>query len=292
MSIVNVDLLALATNPLYFTTLAATNITKPAISLLSYDSSFAESVIYPNATATLLSDQPWQAFHEGGVYDTATHALYVSSNYESLDDPINMTIIYLNDDYSVNNITSSQFPNLWEANGGTSYYPVNSNVSEPPSHQIWCDEGDFVHYSGLVDVNVPANTSAVVVNNFLGDRNYSSVNDVRQHPITGDLWFTDAAYGYFQNFRPVPTIPQQVYRFEPGTGVLQVVADGFDQSNGLVSLVFSPYISFGRSSQSSNRCSRKILLVLCQISPRTYLGALLLFPIYSPRHPCGRSPNH
>lgn len=241
MSLVNVDLLALATNPLYFSTLSATNITKPAISLLAYDPSFNQSIVYPNATATLLADLSWQAFHEGGVYDASTHALYVSSNYQSLSDNINMTIIYLNDDYSVKNITSSQFPDLWEANGGTTYYPPGADTSSPPPNQLWCDEGDFDHYSGLVSVNPSSNKSAVVINNYLGDRNYSSVNDARQHPITGDIWFTDAAYGYFQYFRPVPTIPQQVYRFEPTTGNLAVVADAFDQPNGLVSaLSFLP----------------------------------------------------
>ena len=236
MSIINVDLLALATNPSYFSSLSATNVSAPAISLLAYDASFNESIFFPNATAQKVADLSWEAFHEGGVYDTDTNALYVSSNYVSLDDPINMTIIYLNSNYSINNITSSQFPDLWEANGGSSYYPPGSDISAPPSNQIWCDEGDFVHYSGLVSVNPASNSSSVVVNSYLGGKNYSSVNDVRQHPITGDLWFTDAAYGYFQDFRPVPTIPQQVYRFEPATGVLQVVADGFVQPNGLVSL--------------------------------------------------------
>lgn len=239
MSVVNVDLLALATNPLYFSTLSATNVTQPTISFLAYDSSFNDSIIYPNATATKAADLSWEAFHEGGVYDTATNALYVSSNFASLQDNINMTIIYLNQDYSINNITSSQFPDLWEANGGTSYYPPGADISKPPSNQLWCDEGDFVHYSGLVSVNPAQNRSAIVVNSYLGAKNYSSVNDVRQHPITGDIWFTDAAYGYFQNFRPAPEIPQQVYRFEPDTGVLEVVADGFVQPNGLVSLANS-----------------------------------------------------
>lgn len=74
------------------------------------------------------------------------------------------------------------------------------------------------------------------MNNFYG-RNFSSVNDVRQHYKTGDLWFTDAQYGYLQSFRPPPSIPNQIYRFEPLTGNIQVVADGFVQSNGLE---FSP----------------------------------------------------
>lgn len=236
-SIIPVDLLAIATDPNYFTTFAATNQSQPAISLLSYDPSFGTSIVYPNATATLLADYSWQAFHEGGVYDSVLNTLIVSSNFESLDDPINMTYIHFNDTttYGLANTTSTQFPNLWEANGGTSYYPPNSSISEPPTHQIWCDEGDFQHYSGLVNVEPATSTSNITVNNYLGQKNFSSPNDVRQHPITGDIWFTDAAYGYFQYFRPEPVMPLQVYRFSPVTGELSVVADGFDQPNGLVS---------------------------------------------------------
>lgn len=236
-SIIPIDLLSVATNPLYFSTLSATNITQPAISLLSYDPTFNTTILYPNATATLLADESWQAFHEGGVYDSSQNILYVSSNYESLSDPINITAIHFADrtNYTFSNITSTQFPNLYEANGGTSYYPVGGDISQPPTHQVWCDEGDFQHYSSLVDVVPASNESAIVVNTYLGQKNFSSPNDVRQHPITGDLWFTDAAYGYFQFFRPEPVVPQQVYRFSPGTGEIQVVADGFDQPNGLVS---------------------------------------------------------
>lgn len=253
-SIVPIDLLALATNPLYFTTLSATNITTPAISLLSYNPTFNTSVVYPNATATLLEDFSWQAFHEGGVYDSATNALYIASNFQSLDNPINLTTLHFSNDstYTVESITSTRFANLYEANGGTSYYPVGGDISSPPSHQIWCDEGDFTHYSSLVDIDPSTNDTAVVVNTYLGQKNFSSPNDVRQHPVTGDLWFTDAAYGYFQFFRPEPVMPQQVYRFSPGTGEIQVVADGFDQPNGLVCDLSSTPVSNDPSSATSH----------------------------------------
>lgn len=66
----------------------------------------------------------------------------------------------------------------------------------------------------------------MLLNSFLG-KNFSSINDVVQHPLTGDLWFTDARYAYWQHFGREPQIRPQVYRFEPETGVVQVVADGF-----------------------------------------------------------------
>ena len=97
---------------------------------------------------------------------------------------------------------------------------------------MFCDEGDLTNPSQLVLVDPAKNTSRVLINNYLG-RNFSSLNDVEQHPITGDLWFTDVPYGYWQYFRPTPSLPNQVYRFEPDTGVVQVVADGFTAPNGI-----------------------------------------------------------
>ncbi|KAI9054231.1 hypothetical protein LZ554_001399 [Drepanopeziza brunnea f. sp. 'monogermtubi'] len=231
MSFVNVDLLALARDATYFSTLSATNMTAPSISLLSYSPEF-QTVLGANATARKIADLPWEAFHEAGVYSKKDNSLYVTSNYQSLQDNINITVVSL-DDYS---ISSTQFPNLAEANGGTSYYPPGSDPTHTPPQQVYCDEGDFEHYAKLVAVDPNTNTSEVLLTSFMG-RNFSSPNDVRQHPVTGDLWFTDADYGYTQNFRPEPALPKHVYRFEPGTGVVQVVADGFVQPNGLE---FSP----------------------------------------------------
>lgn len=145
MSLIHVDLLALATDATYFSTLSATNITTPAISLLSYSPDFP-TVLGENATARKIADLPWQAFHEGGIYNKKDNSLYVTSNYQSLKDNINITIISL-DDYT---ITSTQFPDLWEANGGSSYYPPGADQSQTPPQQVYCDEGDLEHYSQLV----------------------------------------------------------------------------------------------------------------------------------------------
>jgi gluconolactonase len=232
-NIINIDLLALATNLTYLSSIPAISSTTPAISLLAYHSTFAADVLGENAKAGQLYDLPWQAFHEMGTYHKATNSIYITSNWNgSLENPINVTIINL-DGYG---LTSTRYDNLHEANGGTSYYPPGSSNSTTPPKLLFCDEGDSDHPSSLVAVDPVTRESEIILNNFLG-RNFSSLNDVRQHPVTGDLWFTDADYGYFQSFRPAPTIPKQVYRFEPSTGVIQVVADGFDQPNGLE---FSP----------------------------------------------------
>ena len=52
---------------------------------------------------------------------------------------------------------------------------------------IVCDEGDLTHPSQLVLVDPATGDNSVLLNNFLG-RNFSSINDIEQHPYTGDLW--------------------------------------------------------------------------------------------------------
>ncbi|OAP58995.1 gluconolactonase [Fonsecaea erecta] len=87
----------------------------------------------------------------------------------------------------------------------------------------------------VVNPRPPYNTT-ILVNNYFG-RQWNSLNDVAVNPLNGDVYFTDTLYGYLQDFRPSPEIPNQVYRFTPATGAVSVVADGFDLPNGIT---FSP----------------------------------------------------
>lgn len=263
-SIVQVNLLEAATNPGYFASQvhpAGAN----SIQLLAFNKGF-NSLFNSSASASKVADYPWQAFHEGGVYQRSTSAIYVASNWNgSLDNPINLTVI----DYPSFQVSASvRVPGLYEANGGTTWYPPGTDYTSTPPSMIWCDEGDFDHPSALISVDAAANKSTPVVTNFLG-RNFSSVNDVRQHPVTGDLWFTDADYGYFQDFRSPPTIPKQVYRFEPSTGVIQVVAADFVESNGLE---FSPdlktlYVTDTGAQEFSQNQTRPATIYAFDVSP-------------------------
>ncbi|PHH75936.1 hypothetical protein CDD80_1932 [Ophiocordyceps camponoti-rufipedis] len=227
-AVFGVDLTAAATDALYFAKLPA-----PAIELRSYHNDFA-NVLGPDASARMVWDVDWEAFHEAGVYHRPSNSLYISSNFKSLDDPINMTIVSLDsDDYPFRSV---RIAGLAMPNGGTTYRLPGINWPGPSRTQVYCDEGDFEHYSQLVVLDPSTGVSWPILTSYLG-RNFSSINDVRQHPVTGDLWFTDADYGYFQHFRPKPTISKHVYRFEPQSGRVQVVADGFVQPNGIE---FSP----------------------------------------------------
>lgn len=90
----------------------------------------------------------------------------------------------------------------------------------------------------------------VLLDNFIG-RQFNSLNDIKIHPTSKKLFFTDVtcvslqvsvelssltvhnSYGWLNHFRPLPLMPSQVYRFDPDTGSVRVVADGFDRPNGI-----------------------------------------------------------
>jgi gluconolactonase len=84
MSFIDVDLLAWAKDASYFTTLAATNIISPAISLLSYHLDF-QTVLGKHPKARKIADLSWAAFYEAGIYNKKDNSLYVTSNYERPD---------------------------------------------------------------------------------------------------------------------------------------------------------------------------------------------------------------
>lgn len=76
---------------------------------------------------------------------------------------------------------------------------------------------------------------AVLLNNYFG-RQFNSLNDVAINPRNKEIYFTDVTYGYLQDFRPTPGLPNQVYRFNEKTGLVSVVADQPNKPNGVSSV--------------------------------------------------------
>lgn len=100
---------------------------------------------------------------------------------------------------------------------------------------IFCAQGSPHAGTGgiyLMPRNAPPHP---IVTNFHG-RDFNSVNDIVM-ARDGSLWFTDPCYGYDQEFRRKPKLPNQVYRYDPLNGNIRVVADNFGRPNGIC---FSP----------------------------------------------------
>ncbi len=102
---------------------------------------------------------------------------------------------------------------------------------------------------------------------------------------------TDPSYGYLQGFRPEPQVGDYVYRFDPGTGRLSVVADCFDKPNGLA---FSPgehtlYLTDSGANQEpgSYHVRRPHRIVAFDVRDGSHLERGRLFAVTTPGFPDG-----
>lgn len=96
---------------------------------------------------------------------------------------------------------------------------------------LFCAQGTSSSSTGGIYYMPRGAPPKAMVTNFHG-REFNSVNDVVVSK-DGCIWFTDPCYGHEQDFRPRPKLPNQVYRFDPKTGDLRVIADGFGRPNGI-----------------------------------------------------------
>ena len=98
-----------------------------------------------------------------------------------------------------------------------------------------CEQGTRSQHAAVTRTDSRSGAVETLVDEHAGLR-LNSPNDVVQRS-DGTVWFTDPSYGYLQGFRPEPQLGDYVYRFDPATNHVSVVADSFDKPNGLA---FSP----------------------------------------------------
>ncbi len=186
----------------------------------------------------LLENHTFPFAHEAGVFIAEENALYVTSNQYPCPDNgkkhISISRIQLPQDANSIEVQFSEITsnNLPMPNGGVNY----------KDGILFCVQGTLekqggIAYMPLDSANPSATTydSELLVTSFHG-RQFNSPNDVVVHS-DGSIWFTDPIYGWEQGIRPPPRLPNQVYRFDPATGDVRAVADGFGRPNGIC---FSP----------------------------------------------------
>ena len=161
--------------------------------------------------------------HEGPVYRTTDKALYVTS-LPAPGRPAVIKRIALDDEH---------FPLPSERVTTVASGTVMPNGMALDHHGclVVCEQGDRDHDACISRVDPATGERVVVAHRWRGQR-FNSPNDV---VVAGDgaLWFTDPAYGYLQGFRPEPEVGDFVYRCDPDSGAVDVVADGFDKPNGI-----------------------------------------------------------
>ncbi|KAG5645672.1 hypothetical protein DXG03_005510 [Asterophora parasitica] len=198
------------------------------------------SILGPNASIREVAFNTTFAFaHEAPIYVSATDEVFFGSNdggplgLSDLDNNNVIGKISLKDvdaaiaanDSAINvPVTILDLPDTVQmTNGGTGPYRSSLLL-------ITSGRGPRPPSIALVNPQAPHNVT-VLLDNFFG-RQFNSLNDIKVHP-SGNLFFTDVVYGYLNHFRPEPLLPSQVYRFDPKTGTVRVVATDFDKPNGI-----------------------------------------------------------
>ncbi|KAH8602100.1 D-lactonohydrolase-like protein-like protein [Bisporella sp. PMI_857] len=211
------------------------------IKIVQYDESFGQRIGDSPCHSLLLSSADTQTpfFHEACVFLPDHDEIYTTSNLlQSVSSARYPTILIsriklhrtdkLSEEKDIHTVVWAKLrspPGIDMPNGGVNY----------KDGIIFCAQGSVKPGTGGI-YYMPHNKPPIpLVTNFHG-RDFNSVNDVVVAK-DGCIWFTDPSYGSEQDFRPKPKLPNQVYRYNPETGDLRVMADGFGMPNGLC---FSP----------------------------------------------------
>jgi sugar lactone lactonase YvrE len=167
------------------------------------------------------------AVHEAPVYVAAQNKLYLSQ----LAPPagyLPQLVVDLNQDPP----TLSEFlsdPPVYAPNGGTFY---NGRV-------VWGASGGnrsiggTEQRPGLRTLDPETNKTVTLLNNYYGYY-FNTVDDLAVHGKTGDIWFTDPQYSWFNKLTDTPPqLPSATYRYNPKSGAVFVVDDTLSQPNGI-----------------------------------------------------------
>ncbi|KAJ4248407.1 hypothetical protein NW762_012744 [Fusarium torreyae] len=178
----------------------------------------------------LLQIDEYPFAHEAGVFFAHTNELFITSN--QFKDKTSDTKVQISKISSLGSSAESvrlenvECDIIHFANGGVNY----------KNGILFCAQGSGTSPSGLFHMQAsPPYTTKPVLTSYLGEP-FNSVNDVVVHS-DGSIWFTDPSYGHDQGYRPRPSLPNQVYRYDPVTDSIRAVADGFGRPNGIC---FSP----------------------------------------------------
>ncbi|KAG1840389.1 calcium-dependent phosphotriesterase [Suillus subalutaceus] len=215
-----------------------TNTAPPFIQV--FDRSFL-NITGPSATIRKIASNPGFAFaHEAPIYvqdlnlvifaSARGGALGYSGWYNnSVVSMINMTEV----DMALASTTGDVNIQVQTLNLSDDVQMLNGATGPYKGDLLFVTAGRALLPPSVVRVNPsPPYNTTVILDNFLG-RQFNSLDDIKILPGTDIMFFTDPPYGWLGGFRPEPMLPSQVYRFDPSTGQVRVIADQFVLPNGI-----------------------------------------------------------
>jgi len=201
-----------------------------------YDTAARDILGYEPKLDLLLEKTECPFAHEAGIYVPEDDSLWITSNQyphpETGRPHIHISRIQLPSDINSTQTGYSEISasNVVMPNGGVNY----------KNGVLFCVQGTLDRPGGIAFMPLAQGTGTeyeakLLTSSFHG-RPFNSPNDVVVHS-DGSIWFTDPIYGWEQGIRPRPRLPNQVYRYDPGTESIRAIADGLGRPNGIC---FSP----------------------------------------------------
>ena len=226
--------------------------------------------------------------HEGPVYVADEDALYFTSLPVATDVPLpgsrSVAIRRLA-------LDGDRFP-LGPEHLSTVREPANmanGMALDGCGRLLVCEQGTRFEAGRISRLDPRTGRVESVVEVWAGLR-FNSPNDV-VCKSDGTIWFTDPGYGFLQGFKDAPQIGDYVYRYDPRTDRLSVVADAFDKPNGLA---FSPdervlYVGDSGFVHGPNDYSvaRPHHLIAFDVLDGRHLANARLFAVITPGFPDG-----
>jgi gluconolactonase len=264
--------------------------TVPELRASAHDSAF---LAHDDEFATVLGESPRLVrvagtnAHEGPVYVPGEDALYLTTLPKKRDVPPGAPLV------SIKRVAldGHRFPV-----GGMAVSTVRKDANTAngmalgqDGRLVVCEQGSRADHAAITAFDPRSGEVEDLVDSWRGLR-LNSPNDVVVKS-DGSIWFTDPSYGSLQGFRPDPQLGDYVYRYDPASGRVSVVADSFDKPNGLC---FSPdesvlYVGDSGANQEpgSFHVDRPHHVLAYDVLEGRRLGGERLFAVVSPGFPDG-----
>ena len=249
-----------------------------------YDSEF-EAVLGRYARLALVAETD---AHEGPVYVPGEDALYFTTVPRAPDHLVPGTPQAAIKRLALDGLSLPVAPSRLSTLQVPVHMPNGMTLGRD-GRLVVCEQGTRSGPARISRVDPLTGQVDTLVDNWGGLR-LNSPNDVVVRR-DGTIWFTDPSYGHLQGFRPEPQVGDHVYRFDPRSGRLSVVADSFDKPNGLA---FSPdeqtlYVtdSGANAEPGSYYVGRPHHVIAFDVPDGRHLGPGRLFAVTTPGFPDG-----
>ncbi|KAH6685956.1 D-lactonohydrolase-like protein-like protein [Plectosphaerella plurivora] len=189
-----------------------------------------------------MTQTPSPLFHAACVHLPAQDELYTTSrplmSTSSQGPAVLISRIKLSRDVDSGYIDSLEWqklrppPNMAMPAGGILVPPKSEpDQGTKPDTILFCSQGNLSPGSGGIFLMPRGERPIPCVTSYHG-RSFNSPYGATIH-TDWSVWFTDPAIGNEGDFREQPMLPPQLYRYDPSTGGVRAMADGFQRPVGV-----------------------------------------------------------